>query len=76
MTIKRVDIDNDISEEVGWSWKGCQDDIETLMVCGRVLDFESENGDEIRIDKSEIGYWLKALTEAKKYFDAQALEEF
>lgn len=71
MAIVRVDTDTD-SEEIGWSWSDFNGDIEKIVVIytDRSVVFSAETHRvEHYIRQDEIQHWIKALTEAQKYFD-------
>lgn len=74
MAIVRVDLpDTNNNELVGWGWVAMNGDYEELTVSngksGETLWFHVCDTKKIVIHKTEIKYWLKALTEAEKYFE-------
>ena len=73
MAIKRVDVEEQEEEVVGWSWKDINNGVETLTVSGPyiVLNVSSEDAPVHYIFKTEIKHWIKALKEAEKYFEGE-----
>lgn len=71
MAIVRVDTEESEDEEIGWAWKDIQGYDEQIVVeTEDTVEFLSESTGRCHcIARSEIPYWIKALTEAKKYFD-------
>ena len=70
MAIVRIDLE-EVSDDVGWSWKDVQGYDEQITVSSKdTLEFSSEaTGRSYEIALEEIPKWIKALTEAQKYFD-------
>ena len=71
MAIVRVDTEESEDEEIGWSWKDVDGYYEQIVVDTEdTVEFRSENTGRCHyISRSEIPYWIKALTEAHKHFD-------
>ena len=72
MAIVRVDLSSGEEEEIGWSWLSINGDEESIIVTASTnsVQFNSMDTGAIHyIAKKELPYWIKALTEAQKYFD-------
>jgi hypothetical protein len=71
MAIVRVDTEESEDEEIGWSWKDVEGYDEQIVVASEdTVEFLSEyTGRSHCIARAELPHWIKALTEAQKYFD-------